>query len=120
MKRKTLLAWSTGKDSAWALYKLKQDPDIDLCGLFCTTMKNHNCVSMHGVKTELLHRQTKAIGLPLEVIEIPYPCDDDTYKKIMTDFVEKASNMHIKHFAFGDLFLEEVREYREKNLRETR
>jgi len=114
---KTLMSWSSGKDSAWALYKLQQDVEIDLVGLFCTVNKEFNRVAMHGVRVELLQKQADSIGLPLEIIEIPYPCSNDEYEKIMGQFVEKAKNDNIECFAFGDLFLEDVRNYREEKLK---
>lgn len=119
MKRKTLMSWSSGKDSAWALYKLQQEPEIDVVGLFCTVNKEFNRVAMHAVRIELLQRQAMSIGLPLEIIEIPYPCSDDTYEEIMDIFVKKENKANIEHFAFGDLFLEDVRNYREDKLRGT-
>ena len=90
MKRKTLMSWSSGKDSAWALYKLQRNPEIDLAGLFCTVNKAFNRAAMHAVRVELLQQQAESIGLPLEIIEIPYPCSNDAYEEIMTLFVEKA------------------------------
>ena len=117
MKRKTLMSWSSGKDSAWALYKLQQDPEIDLRGLFCTVNNEFNRVAMHAVKVELLKRQAKCLGLPLEIIEIPYPCTDEIYAEIMAQFVERAKKDNIEFFAFGDLYLEDVRSYREEKLK---
>ncbi|MGD8428573.1 MAG: diphthine--ammonia ligase [Balneolaceae bacterium] len=119
MKKTTLLSWSSGKDCAWALYKLRLDPKIDLKGLFCTINKTTQRISMHGVSVSLLKQQAKCIGLPLKIIEIPSPCSDDEYAQIMNEFVEEVSNSNIDHFAFGDLYLEDVRDYREKKLHET-
>ena len=117
MKRKALMSWSSGKDSAWALHKLQQNPEIDLVGLFCTVNKEFDRVAMHGVRVELLQKQAKSIGLPLEIIEIPYPCSNAEYEKIMGQFVERAKIDNIEYFAFGDLFLEDVRNYREEKLK---
>lgn len=117
MKRKTLMSWSSGKDSAWALYKLQQEPEIDLVGLFCTVNSEFNRVAMHAVRVELLQQQANSIGLPLEIIEIPYPCSNIAYEEIMALFVEKTKKANIEHFAFGDLFLEDVRNYREEKLK---
>ena len=117
MKRKTLMSWSSGKDSAWALHKLQQNPEIDLVGLFCTVNKEFDRVAMHGVRVELLEKQAKSIGLPLEIIEIPYPCSNIEYEEIMGLFVERAEQDHIECFAYGDLFLEDVRNYREEQLK---
>jgi uncharacterized protein (TIGR00290 family) len=119
MKRRTLMSWSSGKDSAWALLKLMQDPEIDLVGLFCTVNKEFKRVAMHSVRVELLQEQAKNIGLPLEIIEIPYPCSNDEYEYIMSQFTKRAKNDNIENFAFGDLFLKDVRNYREEKLKGT-
>jgi uncharacterized protein (TIGR00290 family) len=119
MKRKTLMSWSSGKDSAWALHKLQQNPEINLVGLFCTINKTFNRVAMHAVRTELLQQQAKSIGLHLEIIEIPYPCSNEAYEETMALFVEKAKKENIEYFAFGDLFLEDVRNYRAEKLKGT-
>ena len=119
MKKKTLMSWSSGKDSAWALYQLQNNPEIDLAGLFCTVNKEFNRVAMHGVRVELLQKQADSIGLPLEIIELPYPCNNIDYEKIMGDFVEKAKKDKIENFSFGDLFLEDIRNYREEKLKDS-
>ncbi len=116
MKRKTLMSWSSGKDSAWTLYQLQQDPDVELAGLFCTVNKEFGRVAMHAVRVEQLKQQAKSIGLPLTIIEIPYPCSNADYEEIMGQFVETAKNDGIEYFAFGDLFLEDIRNYREEKL----
>lgn len=116
MKRKTLLSWSSGKDSAWALHVLRQNPDYDVSGLFCTVNKAFNRVAMHAVRIELLRQQAESVGLPLHLIEIPYPCSHDAYAQVMTAFVASAKAMAVECFAFGDLFLEDVRRYREDNM----
>jgi uncharacterized protein (TIGR00290 family) len=96
-----------------------QDPEIDLVGLFCTVNKEFKRVAMHSVRVELLQEQAKNIGLPLEIIEIPYPCSNDEYEEIMSQFTKRAKNDNIENFAFGDLFLEDVRNYREEKLKGT-
>lgn len=111
------MSWSSGKDSAWALHQLRQDPDIDLAGLFCTVNSAFDRVAMHGVRVELLQKQAESIGLPLEIIEIPDSCSNAEYEEIMGRFVERAIRHDIGFFAFGDLFLEDVRNYREEKLR---
>lgn len=116
MKRKTLLSWSSGKDSAWALHVLRQMPDIDVVGLFCTINKHFNRVAMHAVRVELLQRQAQSAGLPLHLIEIPYPCSNEDYQHVMGQFVAEAQLSNIECFAFGDLFLEDIRHYREERL----
>jgi len=116
MKARTLMSWSSGKDSAWALYKLQQDPEIAVDGLFCTVNIEFNRVAMHAVRVDLLQQQAENIGLPLEIIEIPYPCSNEQYEEIMARFVKGAKGESIEQFAFGDLYLEDVRSYREGKL----
>ncbi len=113
---KTLLSWSTGKDSAWTLHILRQDPSIRLCGLFTTVNEAFDRVAMHAVRHELLQAQASAAQLPLHIIRIPHPCPNKTYERIMGDFVQKAIAEGIEAMAFGDLFLEDIRTYRESNL----
>jgi uncharacterized protein (TIGR00290 family) len=119
MRRKTLLSWSSGKDSAWALHVLRQDPGVELAGLFCTVNQVFERVAMHGVRIELLRQQAAAVGLPLSLIEIPYPCSNDEYARVMDAFVREARGLGVETFAFGDLFLEDVRRYREQGLEGT-
>ena len=115
----TLLSWSSGKDSAWTLYQLQRDPGIRLAGIFCTVNIDFNRVAMHAVRVELLKRQAEAIDLPLEMVEIPYPCSNAAYESIMGEYVTRAKKAKVDCFAFGDLFLQDVRDYRIKNLRNT-
>ncbi|MEI6789725.1 MAG: hypothetical protein WCK42_00905 [Myxococcaceae bacterium] len=120
MRKKVLVSWSTGKDSAWALHILQQDPDIEVAGLFCTVTETFQRVNMHGVRIKLLEEQASSANLPLHIVHIPSSCTDDLYKKIIKDFaghIRQENN--IECFAFGDLFLEEVRRYREELLFET-
>jgi uncharacterized protein (TIGR00290 family) len=119
LKKITLLSWSSGKDSAWALHILRRDPSIDVVGLFCTVNQQFNRVAMHAVRLELLRQQAERVGLPLTVIEIPYPCSNEQYAERMQAFVERARQNHVQCFAFGDLFLQDVRQYREDKLKNT-
>lgn len=119
MKRKTLLSWSSGKDSAWSLYKLQQDPQYDLVGLYSTVSKESGCVGSHGVSVDLLQEQAGSIGLPLDIIEMPYPCSNVEYERILGQFIEKSRKLGVDCLAFGDLFLEDIKEYREKSLEST-
>ncbi|GAA3548194.1 ATP-binding protein [Zobellella aerophila] len=119
MKRKTLMSWSSGKDSAWALYALQQSQEFDVVGLFTTVNEAFDRVAMHGVRAELLRQQAESIGLPLEVISIPYPCSNAQYAERMAAFVKNAKDRGIECFGFGDLFLEDVRNYREEKLKDT-
>ena len=107
------MSWSTGKDSAWALHLLRQDPDIDVVGLFCTVNKVFDRVAVHGVRTELLKQQAKSLGLPLYIVDLPYPCNNDEYLSVMAAFMANAKKDDVECLAFGDLFLENVRDYRE-------
>jgi uncharacterized protein (TIGR00290 family) len=116
MKRRTWLSWSSGKDSAWALQHLRRDPEIEVAGLFCTINREFARVAMHAVRVELLKRQAQNAGLPMQLIPIPHPCSDAEYAAIMKRFVLKTKKQGIECFAFGDIFLEDIRLYREKNL----
>lgn len=116
MAKKTLISWSSGKDSAWALHVLRRDPSIDVVGLFCTVNKKFNRVAVHGVRTELLLQQARSVNLPLQIVKIPYPCNNNEYLTVMKSFSIEAKKQGIECFAFGDLFLKNVRKYREKLL----
>lgn len=91
MKKKTLLSWSSGKDSAWALHVLRQQPDMEVSGLFCTVNQKFERVAMHAVRTGLIHQQAESIGFPVELIQIPYPCSDSEYEAIMKEFTQIPS-----------------------------
>jgi len=119
MKKRTWLSWSSGKDSAWALHVLRRQPDIDVVGLFCTINQEFDRVAMHAVRIELLLQQAQNTGLPVRLIPIPHPCSDAQYGTIMKNFVGQAKQQGIECFAFGDIFLEDVRRYREANLADT-
>lgn len=119
MRKKTWLSWSSGKDSAWALHVLRQSDEYEVTGLFTTINATFGRVAMHAVRVELLRRQAQAVGLPLYLIEIPYPCSDEQYDYAMTDFVVHARNEGVRCIAFGDLYLQDVRRYREERMRGT-
>jgi len=116
MALKTILSWSSGKDSAWALHTLKQDPDYDVVGLLTTVNAAADRVAMHGVRREILEAQARAAGLPLTVVDLPWPCSNEAYEALMRGFVENAVAAGVEAIAFGDLFLEDVRGYRERQL----
>lgn len=116
---KTLLSWSSGKDSAWSLHALRQDPSIDVVGLVTTVNAAFDRVAMHGVRREILEAQAKAAGLPLHVIDLPWPCSNDVYAQLMGEFVRAQVAAGIEAMAFGDLFLEDIRAYRETQLNGT-
>ncbi|MBL0547057.1 adenine nucleotide alpha hydrolase [Aeromonas jandaei] len=115
-KKRVLLSWSSGKDCAWALHQLRHDPAIEVVGLFTTLNQAFERVAMHGVRKQLLTEQAACVGLPLITIDLPWPCSNEDYARIMTAFIADVVAQGIRHMAFGDLFLEDVRAYREKQL----
>ena len=118
MKR-VLLSWSSGKDSAWTLHALRRDPSIELCGLLTTLNTEFDRVAMHGVRRSVLEAQAAAAGVPLWIVPLPWPCSNEIYEQRMADVCRRAVDEKIDAVAFGDLFLEDVRAYREKNLAPT-
>lgn len=116
MRPRALLSWSSGKDSAWALHVLKQRGDLEVVGLLTTLNQVHDRVAMHAVRHELLELQAAAAGLPLLVVPIPSPCSNDEYEAAMRAALERAAEMGVTRMAFGDLFLEDIRAYREQKL----
>ena len=119
MRKKTWLSWSSGKDSAWALHVLRQSAEYEVTGLFTTINTTFERVAMHAVRVELLRQQAQAVGLPLHLIEIPYPCSNEQYAAAMTAFVGRAQDEKVNCMAFGDLYLQDVRRYREERMQGT-
>jgi uncharacterized protein (TIGR00290 family) len=119
MKPKVLLSWSSGKDSAWALHTLRQRGEVDIVGLVTTLNEAFGRVAMHGVRAELVRAQADAAGLPLWPVPLPWPCSNDEYEARMRAVVERARSEGITAFAFGDLFLADIRAYRERQLADT-
>lgn len=119
MKKKTLLSWSSGKDCAWALWLLRQDPATEVAGLFTVMNQRFDRVSMHGTRSQLVRLQAAAAGLPLQLLEIPDQCPQEQYEAVMQQFIDRALAQGVEGIAFGDLFLEEVRQYRQDKLRGT-
>jgi uncharacterized protein (TIGR00290 family) len=115
-KPKAWLAWSSGKDSAWSLHVMRQRGDIDVVALLTTVNKKYQRVAMHAVRETLLDAQAAAAGLPLVKVEIPSPCPNEVYERAMAETMERARAEGIRHVVFGDLFLEDIRKYREENL----
>lgn len=113
---KTLVSWSSGKDSAWMVHVLRQRADVQLAGLLTTVNANARRVAMHAVREPLLQQQASSLGLPLRTIPLPHPCPNDTYEQLMGDAVAAALRDGFTHVAFGDLFLEDIRAYRERQL----
>ena len=118
-KPKTLLAWSSGKDSAWALHILRQRDEVEIVGLLTTVNEAFDRVAMHGVRSELVEAQARAAGLPLWKIPIPWPCSNAEYEKRMSAAVARARSEGVSAMAFGDLFLEDIRQYRIDSLKGT-
>jgi len=116
MRPKALMSWSSGKDSAHALAELRRTDEVDVVGLITTITATFDRVAMHAVRRELLARQATALGLPLFTVEIPSPCDNATYESRFGDALCRARADGISHLAFGDLFLADVRAYREAQL----
>ena len=113
---KALIAWSSGKDSAWALHEARRTGEFAIVGALTTVTDVFARVSMHGVREELLRAQLKAAGLPAIVVRIPYPCPNEVYEREMAAAIADAKARGVTHMIFGDLYLEDVRAYREKNL----
>jgi uncharacterized protein (TIGR00290 family) len=118
MKR-VLLSWSSGKDSAWALYLLRQQPGIELVGLLTTLNNEFQRVAMHGTRRSVLESQAEAARLPLWVAPLPWPCSNEVYEQRMAEVCDRARREEIDAIAFGDLFLPDIRAYREKQLKPT-
>jgi uncharacterized protein (TIGR00290 family) len=114
-----LLSWSSGKDSAWSLHVLRQRGECDVVGLLTTFNEEADRVAMHAVRRELVERQAAAAGLPLWAVPLPWPCSNEQYEALMAQACAKAVAEGIEGVAFGDLFLEDVRAYREKQLKGT-
>jgi len=114
---KTVFHWSGGKDSAIALQKLLQNDEYRVDLLLTTVSKEHNRVSMHGVRRELVEQQAEALGIPLEILELPEKTDMKTYDSLMTDKMKSLSKDGCTHAAFGDIFLEDLKLYREKQMK---
>ena len=113
---KALIAWSSGKDSAWALHEARVAGDFEIVGALTTVTDTFHRVSMHGVREELLRAQFDAAGLRPVIIRIPYPCPNDIYERKMAEAIAAARASGVTHMIFGDLFLEDVRAYRERQL----
>jgi len=113
---KTVVSWSSGKDSAWTLHVLRASPDVEVTALLTTVNEVHDRVAMHGVRRSLLQAQADSLGLPLVVAPIPHPCSNEEYERVMAGAVARAREEGVEAFAFGDLFLEDIRRYRESRL----
>ena len=117
--RRVLSSWSSGKDSAWALHLLRQMPDVEVVALLTTFNGSADRVAMHAVRRALVDAQAARAGLPLWSVDLPSPCSNVIYEELMNAICERAGAEQITHIAFGDLFLQDIRDYREQQLRKT-
>jgi uncharacterized protein (TIGR00290 family) len=118
MKR-VLLSWSSGKDSAWTLHLLRQVPDVEVVGLLTTLNEAAQRVAMHAVRRELLEAQARATGLPLTMLNLPWPCNNQQYETILLAACKDIVARGVQAVAFGDLFLRDIRQYRETQMKNT-
>lgn len=116
-KTKTWLAWSSGKDSAWTLHQCRLSNQFEITSLLTTVTTTFQRVAMHAVREKLLLAQAKSIGLPLYQVGIPFPCNNDNYEYAMRHAMEEARIQGVHTILFGDLYLQNIRDYREKQLK---
>lgn len=117
---RVLLSWSSGKDSAWTLYQLQQDPTVEVVGLLTTFNAAFNRSAIHGVRQQLVRLQAEAAGLPLIEVPLPWPCSNEQYEAVMGSALADAQQqLQMDAIAFGDLFLEDIRRYREEKMQGT-
>ncbi len=114
--KRVLLSWSSGKDSAWALHLLRQHAEVEIVGLLTTFNEQVDRVSVHAVRRSLVEAQAEATGLPLWAVPLPDPCPNEAYETRMQAVLQRAREAGVTHLAFGDLFLEDIREYRTRML----
>jgi uncharacterized protein (TIGR00290 family) len=113
---KALISWSSGKDSAFSLHEIRRAGQFDVVGALTTVTETFARVSIHGVRQEILFAQLDAAGLPPRVVSIPYPCPNEIYEARMGEEIERAKGQGVSHIIFGDLFLRDIRAYREQKL----
>jgi len=113
---KVIVSWSSGKDSAWMLHRLRADPRVHVAALLTTINEPAQRVAMHAVRLELLAAQAEAAGLPLWTVPLPSPCSNEAYERAMSAAVQRAVGEGFTHAAFADLFLQDIRRYREERL----
>ncbi len=113
---KAWLSWSSGKDSAWTLHAVRQSGDVEIVALLTTINRAFGRVAMHGVRESLVDAQAQSAGLPLVKVPIPYPCPNEAYERAMAEAMSRARAEGVTHMVFGDLFLEDIRQYREEKL----
>ncbi len=112
--KRVLVAWSSGKDSAWSVHLLRRAPDVEVVGLLTTVAEGSGRVAVHDVRAELLEAQAAALGLALHRMPIPCPCPNAVYESAVAELIARAKRDGITHVAFGDLYLEDIRRYRER------
>ncbi|HLI63172.1 MAG TPA: hypothetical protein VKV05_07210 [Terriglobales bacterium] len=115
-KQKAWVSWSSGKDSAWALEMVRRQGESEIVALLTTVNQTHRRVAMHAVREELLERQAESLDLPLVKVPLPWPCPNAAYESAMADAIERARREGVTQMVFGDLFLEDIRRYREGKL----
>ena len=119
VRPRVLMSWSSGKDSAWALHRLRTRGEIDVVGLLTTFNAQFDRVAMHGVRRRLVEAQARSVGLPLIAVPLPWPCSNQQYEEAMRKALDHARRrLKVTHVAFGDLYLEDIRAYREERMRE--
>ena len=116
---KAWMSWSSGKDSALALHETLTAGEVDVVGLLTTVNSTADRVAMHAVRRVLLERQAAALGLPLHVVDLPWPCPNEVYEQQMASALQLAVANGVTHMVFGDLYLEDIRAYREQALEGT-
>lgn len=114
--KRVVLSWSSGKDSAWALHVLRERGEVDVVALLTTVTEAHGRVAMHGSREALLQQQASAVGLPVVRVPLPSPCSNAVYEERMAAALAPLREQGVRHIAFGDLFLEEIRAYRDAQL----
>lgn len=116
---KAWMSWSSGKDSAYAFYKARMSGKYEITALLTTVTEAYGRVSMHGVRLELLQAQADAVGLPLVIVNIPAPCSNSIYEERMRTAMDRARSEGVQVIIFGDLFLQDIRDYREQKMQGT-
>src|SRR5215472_4748363 len=119
VKPRILLSWSSGKDSAWALHVLRRQGAYEIAGLVTTVNSAFDRVAMHSTRRVLVEQQAAAAGVPLKIVDLPWPCSNAEYERLMKTVCDDAVGQGITGFAFGDLFLADIRAYRERQLEGT-
>jgi uncharacterized protein (TIGR00290 family) len=116
MKPKAIVSWSTGKDSAFALQRVHEQGQLDVVGILTSLTAEFGRVSMHGVRESLLDAQATALGLPCHKVLLPFPCPNTVYEQRISEALERVRSQGVSHVVFGDLFLQDIRAYREAQL----